>query len=250
MSTRLVARLLQNLRHTYVRSSAALALVALLLANLPPPVFCGETAASEKESGAGASAEDPSAAKPAADTSTNADKAAGSKSGHETGDKQAGPKSGHEAADNDPGPAAKPGEAASNSGAKGQSGEGATNSGSTEPQSAAPNGRSSGPVSSGATSTSRRDAPPQVTAVEMKISGSMCVACLHELEKALKEIPGVEKVKIQHPPDNYYEFFQAGQSTWARLNLSYDAAQVSLDGIKAVLKTKGYHVFKTIARTR
>jgi copper chaperone CopZ len=87
--------------------------------------------------------------------------------------------------------------------------------------------------------------------VEMKISGSMCLACLHELEKRLKELPGLSKAKIEYPGDNYYNaYLQTVAASFARATISYDPGLVDLDNIKAMLRSQGYFAFKVIDKRK
>jgi copper chaperone CopZ len=86
---------------------------------------------------------------------------------------------------------------------------------------------------------------------EMKLSGSMCMSCLHEVERKLKVIPGVSKAKIEYPGERIYDYYQSpGLNSWARLTLSYDPAMLDLESLKSFLRTQGYHPFKIVEKEK
>ncbi len=86
---------------------------------------------------------------------------------------------------------------------------------------------------------------------EMKLSGSMCMSCLHEVERKLKLIQGVSKAKIEYPGERYYDYYQSpGLNSWARLTLSYDPGMIDLVSIKAFLRNQGYHPFKVVEKEK
>ena len=93
--------------------------------------------------------------------------------------------------------------------------------------------------------------PGRHLTAEMKLSGSMCVACLHELETRVKALPGVLKVKIEPPDENYYNYYQAPVlNSWARTVIDFDESVITLEEIKALLRRQGYHPFKIVQKEK
>jgi copper chaperone CopZ len=80
--------------------------------------------------------------------------------------------------------------------------------------------------------------------VLMRLSGSSCHACLKELEKKVKGIDGVLKIKVDYPGDSLYQAVPG--ASWALATIDYVPARAPVATIKQVMKTQGYHPFKTI----
>lgn len=82
--------------------------------------------------------------------------------------------------------------------------------------------------------------------VQMRLSGSSCFACLKELEKKIRGIDGVMKVKVDYPGDSLYAHYSAPGASWALATIDYVPARAQVEVIKQVVKTQGYHPFKII----
>jgi len=81
----------------------------------------------------------------------------------------------------------------------------------------------------------------------MKLSGSMCLACLKELERRMTALTGVKQVKIEYPGDNLYEFYSLpGGASYASATIRYDASLESLDALLGFLRGQGYHPYKVL----
>jgi len=86
---------------------------------------------------------------------------------------------------------------------------------------------------------------------EMRLSGSMCMACLKELENRLKELQGVAKVKIEYPFQKYYEYYLAPtMNQTARAVITYDSNLTSMPDIKAFMRIQGYHPYKIVEKDK
>ncbi len=88
--------------------------------------------------------------------------------------------------------------------------------------------------------------PAEPRRVQMRLSGSTCVACLHELQLKIGRIDGVTKVKIDFPADNMYEYYALPSAATAAATIVYDARRTNLENIKALLRTQGYHPYKVV----
>jgi copper chaperone CopZ len=84
----------------------------------------------------------------------------------------------------------------------------------------------------------------QYRRIQMRLSGSSCVACLHELEKKFRSISGVQKCKIDYPGENLYQAVPG--AGWALATIVADINRVSVQQMVQFMKTQGYHAFKII----
>jgi copper chaperone CopZ len=87
-------------------------------------------------------------------------------------------------------------------------------------------------------------AETQYRRIQMRLSGSSCVACLHELEKKFRNISGVQKCKIDYPGENLYQAVPG--AGWALATIVADVNRVSVQQMVQFMKTQGYHAFKII----
>lgn len=88
--------------------------------------------------------------------------------------------------------------------------------------------------------------PAGLYKVKMRLSGSTCVSCLMELEKKLKTVRGVSKVKIERPGEAYFAYRGPPVAPWSEATITYDPAQVTLEAIVAAMKMQGYHAYKIV----
>jgi copper chaperone CopZ len=94
------------------------------------------------------------------------------------------------------------------------------------------------PVTSGNKAESRHR-------VQMRISGSSCLSCLSELERKLKEQPGVDKVKIDFPSSGG-SFFGMQGPLWSLANISYQPEKLPLPKLLQFIEQQGYHAYKIV----
>lgn len=88
--------------------------------------------------------------------------------------------------------------------------------------------------------------PGALHKVQMRLSGSTCLSCLMELEKKVKAVRGVSKVKIERPGEAYFAYRGPPVAPWSEATITYDPSQVTLEAIVAVMKTQGYHAYKIV----
>lgn len=81
--------------------------------------------------------------------------------------------------------------------------------------------------------------------VQMRITGSSCLSCLEELEKRLKEQPGIDKVKIEFPAGGV-SFFSMQGPLWSLAHISYRPSQLPLNKLLQFIEHQGYHPYKVM----
>jgi hypothetical protein len=87
---------------------------------------------------------------------------------------------------------------------------------------------------------------PEYHRVYMRLSGSMCFACLHTFEERLKQVLGVERVKIVKGTQVTVQSFSPDMSNWADATIYYDARHVNLPDIRAFSKNNGYVSYRVL----
>lgn len=87
---------------------------------------------------------------------------------------------------------------------------------------------------------------PEYHRVYMRLSGSMCFACLHTFEERLKQVLGVERVKIVKGTQVTVQQFSPDLSNWADATIYYDAQHVNLPDIRAFSKNNGYVSYRVL----
>ncbi len=88
--------------------------------------------------------------------------------------------------------------------------------------------------------------PPEYHRTQMRLSGSMCYACLHDLHEKLKKTNGIERLKIDRPEQGFYQPYAPDVSSWAQAIIVYDAVRLPLDELKSVIHNNGYHAYKIV----
>jgi len=88
--------------------------------------------------------------------------------------------------------------------------------------------------------------PPEYHRVQMRLSGSMCFACLHTFEERLKAVYGVERVKITKSTQMSVQSYSPDLSNWADAVIFYDAHRVDLPDIRAFSKFNGYTSYRVL----
>ncbi|GEM_PF-3475784 len=92
-------------------------------------------------------------------------------------------------------------------------------------------------------------APGPIKTLQMRLSGSSCTACLHELERKIKEMPGVVKARVELPVSaRYYGAWEAAPAAAPEATVSFDGSRTSFAEIQALLKVQGYHPFKVVEK--
>lgn len=88
------------------------------------------------------------------------------------------------------------------------------------------------------------------TNVQMRLSGSLCVGCLVELEKKLKLMPGISRAKVDIPgsASMYDNYSGPGAMGIITATLSYDPNKISMDQVEDFIRTQGYTVRRVIQR--
>jgi hypothetical protein len=78
----------------------------------------------------------------------------------------------------------------------------------------------------------------------MRLSGSMCYACLKDLQDALLKVTGIEKVRVDKPQVNYFQATSPDVSAWANCVVVYDERLLNLDAVRYAIKTHAYHSYR------
>ena len=86
--------------------------------------------------------------------------------------------------------------------------------------------------------------------VQMRLSGSLCIGCLIELERKLKLMPGVVRAKIDLPGmGSFYDGYSGPSATGLiTTTLSYDPSKISLEQLEDFIRTQGYSMRSLIER--
>ena len=115
-----------------------------------------------------------------------------------------------------------------------------------EPESNKPAGAKADKLSTGAPAAkpAAGEAPARRHKVQMRLSGSSCLACLKELEMKLKALDGIYNVKIDFPGDNLYDALPG--MAWAQGTITYDPARINLATITTMSKNLGYHPYRIV----
>lgn len=83
---------------------------------------------------------------------------------------------------------------------------------------------------------------PELHLVEMKLSGSMCLACLRNLEKIVSELPGVESFAVLEKKPSRSSVPDGMNGVESKL--VYDRSKVRLAELKTMILSKGYIMYK------
>ena len=70
------------------------------------------------------------------------------------------------------------------------------------------------------------------------------MACLHTLEGKLKQLPGVDDVRIHRTQANYFQPVPPELSTWADAIFIYDGKRLSLNDLRFSIKQHGYYSYQ------
>ncbi len=87
------------------------------------------------------------------------------------------------------------------------------------------------------------------TSVQLRLSGSLCVGCLVELERKLKLMPGISRVKVDIPGTSSFDSYSGpGASGIITTTMSYDPGKISMEQVEDFIRTQGYTVRRVIER--
>ncbi|MBX9878550.1 MAG: hypothetical protein K2Y22_08845 [Candidatus Obscuribacterales bacterium] len=87
------------------------------------------------------------------------------------------------------------------------------------------------------------------TSVQLRLSGSLCVGCLVELERKLKLMPGMVRVKVDIPGTSSFDSYSGpGASGIITATMSYDSSKISMEQLEDFIRTQGYTVRRVIER--
>lgn len=88
------------------------------------------------------------------------------------------------------------------------------------------------------------------TNVQMRLSGSLCIGCLVELERKLKLMPGITRAKVDIPgTGSFYDNYGGpGASGIITATMSFDPSKISLDQVEDFIRTQGYTLRRVIER--
>ncbi len=82
--------------------------------------------------------------------------------------------------------------------------------------------------------------------VQIRLTGSTCAVCLHNLQLKLNKLTGVAKIKIDFPGNNLYEYMADPSMAWALATIDYDSKTISVSILADHLRQEGYHPFKIV----
>lgn len=84
---------------------------------------------------------------------------------------------------------------------------------------------------------------------QLRVSGSMCYACLHEFQEKLKQVYGVERARVERTEQVSIQSYAPDLSNWADVVLFYDANKVEMIDLKVFIRTLGYSPYKLVDKT-
>lgn len=86
--------------------------------------------------------------------------------------------------------------------------------------------------------------PASYHQARMRLTGSMCFACLHELQEKLKQIFGVERVSVEKSNKVSIQTYSPDLANYADADIVYDAGKVDFIDLRAYMKVNGYFPYK------
>lgn len=87
---------------------------------------------------------------------------------------------------------------------------------------------------------------PSLHRAQMRLTGSMCYACLKELQDKLKVVYGVERAKVEKTEQVSIMAASPAMSNWADAWVFYDAKRVDLIDLRAYIRTNGYFAYRVV----
>lgn len=80
--------------------------------------------------------------------------------------------------------------------------------------------------------------------VQMRLSGSLCYACLKDLEDNLEKIPGVWRAKIDRAKPNYFSAVSPDIQSYAEGVVLVDEKKLPIENLRAAIKQNAYHSYR------
>src|SRR5262249_38328156 len=88
--------------------------------------------------------------------------------------------------------------------------------------------------------------PPEWHRMQMRLSGSMCIACLKDLEDALRRLPGINRIRIERPMATFTQAVSPDVSNWAQGVVVYDEKRIPAEYLRNVIRGNGYHSYHIV----
>ncbi len=90
------------------------------------------------------------------------------------------------------------------------------------------------------------DKPGAYHRAEMRLTGSMCYACLKEFQDKLKLVLGVERTRVEKSNQASIQSFSPGLQNWADAVIYYDANKLDFVDLRAFMRRSGYFPYKVV----
>lgn len=98
------------------------------------------------------------------------------------------------------------------------------------------------------TATAAPEKTPVWHKVQLRLSGSMCIACLKEMQGELSRIPGIFRAKVERPQTNYFQPVSPDIASWANGIILYDSERLPIEYLRGALKQLGYNSYHVVDR--
>lgn len=86
--------------------------------------------------------------------------------------------------------------------------------------------------------------PPSYHRAHMRLDGSMCYACLHELQEKLLRVWGVERFHVEKAEQVSIQVYAPALPSFADGTVIYDSHKVDLNDLRAYMRSSGYFSYK------
>jgi hypothetical protein len=84
---------------------------------------------------------------------------------------------------------------------------------------------------------------PEWHRVHMRLIGSMCVACLKDLEVSVQHLPGVNAFHTAHAPVSMISALAPEMNNWVDSVVIYDGKKLPITTLRQFLKRRGYNTY-------
>lgn len=92
-------------------------------------------------------------------------------------------------------------------------------------------------------------ASPAYHRAQMRLTGSMCYACLHEFQEKLLEVYGVERVRVEKSEQTSISAYAPVLPNWADAIVFFDSSKVDLQDLRAYMRANAYFPYKVSEKT-
>jgi hypothetical protein len=92
-------------------------------------------------------------------------------------------------------------------------------------------------------------ANPAYHRAQMRLTGSMCYACLHELQDKLLDVYGVERVRIEKSEQPSIAAYAPVLPNWADAIVFFDSTKVDLQDLRAYMRANAYFPYKVTEKS-